>query len=186
MNLPNALTWLRVGLIPVFVMFFLIPKEWGYTWTHIVVTALFVIAAITDWLDGYLARKWNQTSNFGAFLDPVADKLMVVAAIILIVYDAGQKWYIVIPAIVIISREITISALREWMATLGARGVVAVSWIGKWKTAMQMVALTCLLYKQPLFGINMYYVGLWGLLIATILTLWSMIQYLIDAWKVLK
>lgn len=186
MNLPNTLTWLRVGLIPVFVMFFLIPKEWNYTWTHIVVTALFVIAAITDWLDGYLARKWNQTSNFGAFLDPVADKLMVVAAIILIVYDAGQKWYIVIPAIVIISREITISALREWMATLGARGVVAVSWIGKWKTAMQMVALTCLLYKQPLLGINMYYIGLWGLLIATILTLWSMIQYLMDAWKVLK
>lgn len=181
MNLPNGLTWLRVVLIPVFVGFFLIP----YHWTNIVVTSIFVLAAITDWFDGYLARKWNQTSSFGAFLDPVADKLMVAAAIILIVY-ADPKWYIVVPAIVIISREITISALREWMATLGERGVVAVSWIGKWKTAVQMTALSFLLYKDDFLGLPSYTIGLIGLAIATFLTLYSMIDYLFEAWKILK
>ena len=186
-NIPNLLTWLRIILIPMFVAFFFMP----FSWVNKVVTIIFIIAAITDWFDGYLARKWHQTSQFGAFLDPVADKLMVAAAVILIVFQDSKmyqnpSWFLTSCSIVIISREITISALREWMANLGKRGVVAVSWIGKWKTAIQMIALILLLYKKPIYGINVYQLGVYGLVIATILTLWSMTQYLLGAWQVLK
>ncbi len=181
MNLPNLLTWLRVLLIPIFVGVFLL----GFKNSHLIVTILFAVAAVTDWLDGYLARRWNQTSSFGAFLDPVADKLMVSSALLLIV-QADPRWFLAVAALVIINREITISALREWMASLGERGVVAVSWIGKLKTTVQMLALLLLLYREPIAWVPVYDVGLWLLVLAAILTLWSMVQYLLAAWKVLK
>lgn len=147
---------------------------------------LFMVASFTDWLDGYLARKWNQTSSFGAFLDPVADKLLVAVALIAIVDHDPNKWYLTLAVMIIISREITISALREWMAGMGERGVVAVSWIGKWKTAFQMGAITFILYGENLFGIPFYNLGIIFLMIATALTLWSMVQYLYSTWKVLS
>ncbi len=178
MTIPDILTWLRIIIIPIFIGLFFIP----YSGINIILTILFVFAAVTDWLDGYLARKWQQTSAFGAFLDPVADKLIVASAIVLIVYQ-HPYWYFVLCAIVIINREITISALREWMASMGARGIVAVSWIGKWKTAVQMISITLLLYQQSLFGLPIFFIGTIGLLIATILTLWSMWQYLFAAWR---
>jgi len=180
-NIPNILTYLRIVLIPVFVLVFFLPFEG----VNIAVTAIFGLAAITDWLDGYLARKWNQTSRFGAFLDPVADKLIVGVALVLLVQANPNAW-MSIAAAVIIGREITISALREWMAEIGERAHVAVSSIGKWKTAAQMTALFMLLYHEPLLGIPMYTVGMVLLYIAVILTLWSMILYLKAAWPVLS
>jgi CDP-diacylglycerol--glycerol-3-phosphate 3-phosphatidyltransferase/cardiolipin synthase len=179
MNTPNILTLLRIILIPVLVGVFYLP--WG---ANILATVVFALAAITDWFDGYLARRWNQTSALGAFLDPVADKLVVAIALVLLVEENSTPW-MAIPAAVIIGREITISALREWMAKIGQRATVAVSMIGKIKTTAQMIALLMLLYKEPLFGLPIYEIGFVSLYIAAILTLWSMIVYLRAAWPIL-
>lgn len=180
MNIPTGLTLLRIALIPVFVCVFYLPL----TWTHIATTAIFALAAITDWLDGYLARRWNQTSPFGAFLDPVADKLIVVVALVLLIQAHPSPW-MAIPAAIIIGREITISALREWMAEIGQRTYVAVSKIGKIKTIAQMVALLMLLYREPFLGIPIYQIGYTLLYVAATLTLWSMFIYLRAALPIL-
>lgn len=181
LNLPILLTWLRIILIPIFVGVFFLPVSWS----NVVCAALFAIAAVTDWLDGYLARRLGQTSSFGAFLDPVADKLMVAAALVLIVQANPAPW-LAVAALIIIGREITISALREWMAQIGNQKKVAVSMIGKFKTTAQMIALLLLLYREPLGGFPTEEVGLILLIIAAGLTLWSMFHYLFAAWPVLK
>jgi len=180
LNIPNILTLLRIGLIPVFVVVFYLPASWS----NVAATAIFGLAAITDWLDGYLARRLGQMSAFGAFLDPVADKLMVAVALVVLLQTHPTIWF-AIPAGVIIGREIAISALREWMANIGDRTQVAVSIIGKIKTTMQMIALLLLLYQEPLFGISTYIVGMVCLYVAAILTLWSMVIYLRAAWPAL-
>ncbi|MCK5720064.1 MAG: CDP-diacylglycerol--glycerol-3-phosphate 3-phosphatidyltransferase [Thiomargarita sp.] len=179
-NIPNLLTLLRIILIPVFVGLFYAP--WDNA--NILTTAVFALAVITDWFDGYLARRWQQTSAFGAFLDPVADKLIVATALVFLVQIHPSPW-MAIPAAIIIGREITISALREWMAELGQRATVAVSMIGKIKTTAQMSALLLLLYNEPLFTMPIYEIGLAFLYIAAILTLWSMIVYLKAAMPIL-
>lgn len=184
-SIPNILTLLRIALIPVFVLFFYLPLESA----NIITTAIFGVAALTDWLDGYLARKWKDTSAFGAFLDPVADKLMVGAALVLIV-DANPTPYagiwLAIPAVVIIGREITISALREWMAEIGSSATVAVSMMGKIKTTAQMIALLLLLYREPVGPFPTAEVGLVLLYVAAVLTLWSMLRYMQAAWPALN
>jgi CDP-diacylglycerol--glycerol-3-phosphate 3-phosphatidyltransferase len=176
MNIPNLLTVLRVLLIPVFVLLFYLP----FSWSPLAASAVFAFSAATDWLDGYLARVLQQSTPFGAFLDPVADKLIVAVALVLLV-EAHHNLWLTLPAIIIISREIVVSALREWMAEIGARAHVAVSDLGKWKTAAQMLALVILLAVAPQFSI---WVGLgYGLLyISSALTLLSMAQYLRAAW----
>lgn len=177
-NIPNLLTLLRIGLIPVFVVVFYIDAIWA----PYAAAAVFGVAALTDWLDGYLARRWGQTSPLGAFLDPVADKLMVAVALVLVVENDPQPW-IALPAAVIIGREITVSALREWMAEVGARGKVAVSMIGKVKTTAQMVAIVILILKNTIFGEGVLYeLGIGLFYLAAALTLWSMIAYLRAAW----
>ena len=180
-NIPNNLTFLRIFLIPFFVGSYYLP----FSWSNELSTFLFTLAAVTDWLDGYLARRWQQTSPLGAFLDPVADKLMVAAALVVLV-QADPTLFMVVPAIVIIGREITISALREWMAELGSRAQVAVSIIGKLKTAMQMIALVLLIYRDDLFGLPILTIGYVLLYIAVLLTLWSMMVYLQAAWPSLS
>lgn len=181
MNLPNLLTLLRIVLIPVMAVVFYLP----WRWTHLVAAALFALAALTDWLDGYLARRLGQTSALGAFLDPVADKLMVVVALVLLLQRDPTVW-LALPAAVIIGREIAVSALREWMAELGARRKVAVSLIGKYKTAVQMVAIIFMLYREPIAGVPVYNVGFALLYVAAALTIWSMSVYLVAAWPRLK
>ena len=179
-NIPNLLTISRVLLIPLIAGLFLSPWEYGRESAAL----LFVFAAATDWVDGYLARKWDQTSPFGAFLDPVADKLIVAVTLILLVHDYQNMFWMTIPAFVIISREITISALREWMASIGKRANVAVATIGKVKTTFQMTAIAFLLF----FDVGTVYAqySFYILMIATILTLWSMIIYLKAAWPIMK
>jgi CDP-diacylglycerol--glycerol-3-phosphate 3-phosphatidyltransferase/cardiolipin synthase len=177
LNIPNILTLLRIALIPVFVVVFYLP----FGWSNAASAVIFTLAAVTDWLDGYLARRLGQQSRFGAFLDPVADKLMVVVALVLLV-EADPTPALAIPAIVIIGREITISALREWMAEIGKRTNVSVNAIGKVKTTAQMLSIIFLLYKQPLMGAPVYIIGLVLLYVAAALTLWSMIVYLRAAW----
>ncbi|MBN1684238.1 MAG: CDP-diacylglycerol--glycerol-3-phosphate 3-phosphatidyltransferase [Gammaproteobacteria bacterium] len=181
MNLPMLMTFLRILLIPVLVIIFYIP----YAWTHIIAAIIFSLASITDWLDGYLARKLNQTSDFGAFLDPVADKLMVASALVLLVKGPHFP-YIAIPAIVIISREIAISALREWMAEVGKRASVAVSYMGKIKTTTQFLAIISLLACNPFQFGPLKIVGYILLYFAALLTLWSMVMYLKAAAYQLK
>ncbi len=176
-NIPNILTLLRIALIPVFVLVFYLP----FNWARVGCALVFALAAVTDWLDGFLARRWSQTSPFGAFLDPVADKLIVAVALLLLVQSEPTP-ALAIPAAVIIGREITISALREWMAEVGARATVAVSMIGKVKTALQMVAILLLIYEKPLWGLPIYTLGFLLLYAAAILTLWSMVVYLRAAW----
>ena len=180
-NLPTTLTLLRIAIIPVFIVIFYVPMGWSNFWC----TLLFGLAAITDWLDGYLARRWEQTSAFGAFLDPVADKLLVATALILLV-QAIPSVLMALSTAIIIGREIAISALREWMAQMGRRGVVSVSQLGKWKTAMQMTALLLLLYRDPLWELPTLLIGQALLLLSAGLTLWSMFSYLSAAWPVLK
>lgn len=183
-NLPNSLTWARILLIPLFVGVFYVPDSWlTRPQQNLFATVVFVLAAVTDWLDGYLARKLAQTSAFGAFLDPVADKMMVAAALIILV-ELDRTLAIV--AFVIIGREITISALREWMAKIGASKSVAVSFIGKIKTAAQMVAIPLLLYHGHLLGIDTQQPGSILLFLAAVLTLWSMVYYLRAAWPLLS
>jgi len=184
LNIPNLLTWLRILLIPVFVAVFYLPDTTlSPDLKNLTSTVFFLVAAATDWLDGYLARRLNQTSAFGAFLDPVADKLMVAAALIVLV-ELGRAEAII--AFIIIGREITISALREWMAKLGESKSVAVSMIGKVKTTFQMVAILLLLYHDALFGLNCQLIGGLLLYLAGLLTLWSMGYYLMLASPQLK
>lgn len=172
MNIPNLLTVLRVLLIPVFILLFYLP----FSGSHMAASAVFAIAAVTDWFDGYLARRWEQSTPFGAFLDPVADKLMVAVALVLLVEEHHTLW-LTLPAAIIIGREIVVSALREWMAELGARAQVAVSNLGKWKTAAQMLALVILLANPPVVSFWVV-LGFLLLIIAAALTLWSMLHYL--------
>ena len=181
LGLPNALTWLRILMIPAVIVIFYLP----YEWKDPVTCGAFALAGITDSLDGYLARRWGQTSRLGAFLDPVADKLIVTAALVLIV-SRDPRWFMVIVAVVIIGREIAVSALREWMAEIGARGRIKVSVWGKYKTIMQIVGLSFLLFRQNLFGLPIYKLGLILTGIAAVLTLWSMILYLRIAWPELS
>ena len=180
MNIPNLITVLRVLLIPIFILLFYLP----YHWSYMAASSVFAFAAATDWLDGYLARRLEQSTPFGAFLDPVADKLMVAVALVLLVQAHANLW-LTLPAAVIIGREIVISALREWMAELGARAQVAVSNLGKWKTAAQMLALVILLANPPGFTFWVI-VGYVLLLLAAGLTLWSMVQYMRAAWPHLR
>ena len=182
MNLPNILTLSRILLIPVFVLVYFLPTPNNYLWAAL----LFGLAAATDWMDGYLARKWGQITPFGAFLDPVADKLIVVTALLLLI-DSHSSIWLTLPAIVIVGREIVISALREWMAEMNSRGVVAVSWLGRAKTTIQMVAIFLLLANNPdelerpwvLMGYGLLYA-------AAVLTLISMFNYLRAAWPTLR
>lgn len=176
LNIPNTLTWGRIALIPIFVGVFYVPDNLiPMQVKNLTATVIFVFAAVTDWFDGYLARSLGQTSAFGAFLDPVADKLMVAAALILLVQLARVDAII---AVVIIGREITISALREWMARVGKSASVAVATVGKLKTTAQMIAIPMLLYYEPLSFVDTRLVGQILIYAATILTLWSMAYYL--------
>lgn len=181
MNLPNLLSSFRIALVPVFVLVFLIPSQW----THLVCAAIFALAAITDWLDGYLARAMNQQSRFGAFLDPVADKLIVVCALVMMAGAHANVWFS-LAAVVIVGREIMISALREWMAEMHRRGLVAVRWIGKVKTAFQMVAVIVLLANPADLSLVWVKVGYVLLYLAAALTLWSMVNYVQGAWPTLR
>ena len=181
MNLPNLLTSLRILLVPVFVVVFTIPS----TWTNLVCAGIFAVAAITDWLDGWIARARNQQSRFGAFLDPVADKLIVVCALVMMAGAHGTVWF-TLAAVVIVGREIIISALREWMAEMQRRGVVAVKWLGKVKTTFQMVAILVLLANPADLSLPWVRVGYVLLYVAAGLTLWSMILYLRAAWPTLR
>jgi len=177
-SIPNALTWARIIAIPLIIVLYYLP----YHWSDQAAGILFALAGITDSLDGYLARKWGQTTRLGAFLDPVADKLIVATALVLIVSAAREpRWLAVatvLAAIVIIGREIAISALREWMAELGKRGKVAVSGLGKYKTILQIVGLSMMLFRWNFLGLPIYECGLILTVLAAILTLWSAIQYL--------
>ena len=180
-NLPINLTLLRIALIPLLAVVFYLPWEYA----NIACTGIFMIAGFTDWLDGYLARKMSLETAFGAFLDPVADKLMVAFVLVLIVQQQGNATLGVASAI-IIGREITIASLREWMAEVGQTAKVKVSSLGKWKTTVQMLAIGFLLYREDLFGIPINLIGYWLLYIAAFLTLWSMINYLSAAFSALK
>jgi CDP-diacylglycerol---glycerol-3-phosphate 3-phosphatidyltransferase len=186
-NLPNILTWLRIIAVPLVMVLFYLPHRWADVFAGL----LFAAASVTDSLDGYLARRMGLTSRLGAFLDPVADKLIVAVALVLLVSKVHPEhqhhhWVLVLAACVIIGREIAISALREWMAEMGERARVAVSGLGKLKTILQMVGLSCMLYRLPLFGIlDVYTLGLWLTVAAAVLTLWSAISYLKAAWPVL-
>ena len=174
-NIPNSLTWARIALIPIFVGVFYLPDGMlSPALKNLIATVIFVLAAVTDWFDGYLARTLNQTSAFGAFLDPVADKLMVAAALILLV-QLGRIDAVI--AVVIIGREITISALREWMARVGQSASIAVATIGKLKTTAQMVAIPLLLYHAPVYQLDSRLIGTVLIYLATFLTLWSMVYY---------
>ena len=177
LNLPTLLTWARVAAIPLVVGVYFLPTDWmTLPERNLAATVLFILSAITDWLDGYLARKWNQTSAFGAFLDPVADKLMVSAAL-LILLQLGRVDALV--TLIIIGREIAISALREWMAQIGQSRRVAVSYVGKVKTAVQMVAIPFLLYDGVVFQVvDTHFWGQILIWLAAVLTIWSMAYYL--------
>ncbi|MCH2262025.1 MAG: CDP-diacylglycerol--glycerol-3-phosphate 3-phosphatidyltransferase [Candidatus Thioglobus autotrophicus] len=189
MTIPNMVTLSRIGLLPVFVVLFYLQPNYlegePLAWINNSLVAIYVLISSTDFLDGLLARKLNQISDLGTFLDPVADKLMVCTALILLT-DYYQTWFITIPSIIIISREILVSALREWMSEIGKRANISVSWIGKSKTFMQMIAILFLLFHQPLFIFSYNEINMMGrvlLFSATILTLWSGIKYLIAGLK---
>jgi CDP-diacylglycerol--glycerol-3-phosphate 3-phosphatidyltransferase len=195
MNLPNILTLVRLFVIPILVVAFYLPFWWG----HAAAAVIFILASITDWLDGYLARSWQQATKLGAFLDPVADKVMVSVALVMIVGESQFQFIsapnsvitvpslvITVPAAVIVSREIIVSALREWMAELGNRTSVAVSHLGKVKTGVQMLALIVLLYCGPATSTLIIVVGFILLYLAAALTIWSMVIYLKAAWPDLR
>lgn len=179
-NLPNFLTLSRILLVPVFVVVYVVPGES----TYLITAVLFALAAFTDWLDGYLARRLDQTTKFGAFLDPVADKLIVVSALVVLIGHHHTLW-LTIPGMIIVGREIVISALREWMAEMNRRGVVAVSWFGRVKTIFQMVAIVVLLANPPVFEDPWVILGYVLLYIAAGMTLISMVVYLRAAWPTL-
>lgn len=176
MTIPNLLTLFRILLIPIIVLVYYLPIDTSYTWA----AGLFTIAALTDWLDGYLARRLQQVTALGTFLDPVADKLTVSLALLLLIETYNEIW-MTLPAMVIVGREIVISALREWMAEMGQRASVAVSYIGKFKTTAQMVSVILLLSTPP--NTNVAIIGITLLYIAALLTLWSMLLYLYVAWQ---
>ena len=180
MSLPNFLTLGRIALIPVFAFVYVFTDNY-----HWLAALLFATAAITDWLDGYLARRLEQTTPFGTFLDPVADKLTVVTALVLLVGAHANLW-LTIPGVIVIGREIVISALREWMAEINRRGLVAVSWMARAKTAMQMVAIVILLANPPAMDRPWMIVGMILLYAAALITIWSMVVYLRAAWPSLK
>lgn len=189
MTIPNIITLSRIGLLPVFVVLFYLQPNYlegePLVWINNSLVAIYVLISSTDFLDGLLARKLNQISDLGTFLDPVADKLMVCTALILLT-DYYHTWFITIPSIIIISREILVSALREWMAEIGKKANISVSWIGKSKTFMQMIAILFLLFHQPLLIFSYNEINMMGrvlLFSATILTLWSGIKYLIAGLK---
>jgi CDP-diacylglycerol--glycerol-3-phosphate 3-phosphatidyltransferase len=181
LNLPMLLTLARVAAIPLVLLLFFLPIEHARQYA----TVLYAGACITDWFDGWLARRWNQMTKFGAFLDPVADKLMVAVCLVMLLYAQPGAVLAVLVA-VIIGREITVSALREWMAELGSRGNVAVSWVGKLKTGFQMTSIGMMIWQIETFGVPWYTVGYWLLFIAAALTLWSMIVYLRAAWPSMR
>ncbi|MGF6492817.1 CDP-diacylglycerol--glycerol-3-phosphate 3-phosphatidyltransferase [Luteibacter sp. 621] len=184
-NLPTWLTLFRVLLLPVMVVVFYLP----FRGANLAAAVVFVLAAFTDWLDGYLARRLDMTSAFGAFLDPVADKLMVAITLFLLVQSAPTGWpgiLLAITAAVIVGREISVSALREWMAEIGARSKVKVAFLGKLKTMMQMVALVVLLLQHDAETLRLYHIGEALLVIAGILTIWSGLDYLRAAWPALR
>ncbi len=181
LNLPMWLTIGRAAAIPLVLALFFLPVEHARQYA----TVLYSAACITDWLDGYLARRWNQMTKFGAFLDPVADKLMVAVCLVMLLYAQPGSVLAVLVA-VIVGREITVSALREWMAELGSRANVAVNWIGKLKTIFQMTSIGMMIWQIETFGVPWYTVGYWLLFIAAALTLWSMVMYLRAAWPMMK
>ncbi len=179
-TLPTAITLFRIALIPLFVLVFYLP----FSWANIAATVIFTLASISDWVDGYLARSMQLETSFGAFLDPVADKLMVVVVIVLLV-EANPSIYVTLPSIVIVAREISISALREWMAQLGASTTVQVSFVGKIKTVAQMIALGFMIFSEPFLGLPIFQIGLVIYYFAALLTIVSMIIYLRAAWPVI-
>ncbi len=179
-TLPTAITLFRVALIPLFVLVFYLP----FSWANVAATVIFALASISDWVDGYLARSMQLESSFGAFLDPVADKLMVVVIIVLLV-QAHPSIYVALPSVVIVAREISISALREWMAHLGSSTTVKVSFIGKSKTVSQMFALGFMIFSEPFMGLPIFNIGLVIYYIAAVLTIISMVIYLRAAWPVI-
>lgn len=186
MTFPLFLTLLRIALIPVLVLFFYLP----YSWSGFAAAVVFILAAITDWLDGYLARRMNLLSSFGAFLDPVADKLMVATALVLMVQLPPDLMappiFFTLSAAIIVGREIAISGLREWMAEMGERGTVKVGVLGKLKTIFQMTAISCLLFEHNLFGLPVVLIGEMLMYLAAALTLWSMWVYLHAAWPIMS
>jgi CDP-diacylglycerol--glycerol-3-phosphate 3-phosphatidyltransferase len=186
MTFPIILTLLRIALIPVLVLFFYLP----YAWASLAAAAVFILAAITDWLDGYLARRMGLMSKLGAFLDPVADKLMVAVALVLMVQIPPPivfpMIFFTLSAAIIIGREIAISALREWMSEMGERGIVKVGILGKLKTIFQMTAISCLLYQSDFLWLPVALIGEILLYLAAALTLWSMWVYLHAAWPVMS
>ena len=182
LNIPNTLTLFRMGIIPVFMIAF----YWPHPDAHVVATSIFFIAGISDWFDGYLARKLNQQSPLGAFLDPLADKLMVISALVLLVAEHHDNNWLLFSAIIIIVREIIISSLREWMSTQGKDDIVVVSFAGKAKTFAQLWALGFLIYAQDLFGLPIFTIGIVLIVWAAVLTLYSMMTYLNAAWSTIK
>ena len=182
MNIPNAITTSRILLIPVFIAAFYLP----YDWASALATFIFAFAAITDWFDGYLARKLNQQSALGAIIDPLADKLMVISALLIILTKHPESNWLLFSSLIIISREVFISSLREWMSGLGKGKVVAVSFFGKAKTVAQMIALLFLIYEHDLFGLPTYTIGVGLLVWAAILTIGSMVVYIKSAWHTLS
>lgn len=180
-TIPTYLTLLRIALIPLLAVIFYLP--WDYS--NLACTIIFLIAGFTDWLDGYLARKMNMQTAFGAFLDPVADKLMVAFVLVLVVQQEASP-YLAVPAAIIIGREIAIASLREWMAEIGQRAKVKVSQLGKWKTTAQMAAVSLLLYRDDLLGLPINVIGYWLLYLSAVLTLWSMVSYLLAAFSTIR
>ena len=181
MTIPNAITSFRILLIPVFITIFYLP----YSWAPALATFVFWFAAVTDWFDGYLARKLNQQSSLGAFIDPLADKLMVISALLLILSKHPENNWLLFSTLIIISREIFISSLREWMSGMGKSGDVAVSFFGKAKTSAQMFALLFLIYENDIFDFPVYIFGTGFLLWSAILTIVSMVIYVKSAWSAL-
>ena len=187
-HIPNLLTLFRVALIPVLVVMYF----WPSAYREVIITATFVLAALTDWLDGFIARRMNAATALGAFLDPVADKLIVSSALVLLVSDRMVLDTVLHPmpfavaVAIIIGREIVVSALREWMAELGERGVVAVAQLGKYKTIFQMVSISVLLYGKAIYGVPIFLIGEVLLYVTALLTLWSMVEYLRAALPYLR
>jgi len=180
MTIPNFITLLRLALLPLFILVFYLPFQWSYA----ICAIIFILAALTDWIDGYLARRLNQESAFGRFCDPVADKLMIAFALIVLVQHYATAWF-TLPAIVIVGREFVISALREWMAELGKRASIAVTYVAKIKTAAQMISISVLLVAESVDSFWLRVFGYFLLYIAAALTLWSMTVYLKTAWETL-
>lgn len=179
-TVPTAVTLFRIALIPIFVVVFYLP----YAWSNLAAASIFALASASDWVDGYLARVLKQESSFGAFLDPVADKLMVVVAIVLIV-SVNPSVYVTLPSVIIVAREISISALREWMAELGSSTTVKVSFLGKAKTMAQLFSLMLMIYDQPIYDFPVFSVGLGFYYLAAIFTMLSMFIYLRAAWPII-